>query len=48
MGDALVHMYAKSGSIEDGAMVFDMMKEWNIATWTVMIGAYAGSQLLGV
>ena len=43
VGNALVHMYAKSGSIEDAAVVFDRMKERNIITWTVMIGAYAGS-----
>ena len=43
VGNALVHMYAKSGSIEDAAVVFDRMKERNIITWTVIIGAYAGS-----
>ena len=43
VGSALVHMYAKSGSIEDARMVFDRMKERDVITWTVMIGAYAGS-----
>ena len=43
VGSALVHMYAKSGSIEDAGMVFDRMKERDVITWTVMIGAYAGS-----
>ena len=43
VGNALVHMYAKSGSIEDAALVFDMMKERNIVRWTVMIRAYARS-----
>ena len=42
VGNALVHMYAKSGSIEDARMVFDRMKERNVITWTVMVGAYAG------
>ena len=42
VGSALIHMYAKCGSIEDAAVVFDRMKERNIITWTVMIGAYAG------
>ena len=42
VGSALIHMYAKFGSIEDAAVVFDRMKERNIITWTVMIGAYAG------
>ena len=43
VGSALIHMYAKSGSIEDAAVVFDRMKGRNLITWTVMIGAYAGS-----
>ena len=43
VGSALIHMYAKCGSIEDAAVVFDRMKERNIITWNVMIGAYAGS-----
>ena len=43
VGNALVHMYAKSGSIEDAQMVFDRMKERDVITWNVMIGAYAGS-----
>ena len=43
VGSALVHMYAKCGSIEDAAVVFDIMKERDLITWNVMIGAYAGS-----
>ena len=43
VGNALVHMYAKSGSIEDARMVFDRMKERDVITWNVMIGAYAGN-----
>ena len=43
VGSALVHMYAKSGSIEDAAVVFGRMKERDVITWNVMIGAYAGS-----
>ena len=43
VGNALIHMYAKCGSIEDAAVVFDSMKERNIITWNVMVGAYAGS-----
>ena len=43
VGSALVHMYAKCGSLEDAAVVFDSMKERGIVTWNVMIGAYAGS-----
>ena len=43
VGNALIHMYAKCGSIEDAAVVFDSMKERDVITWNVMIGAYAGS-----
>ena len=43
VGNALVQMYAKSGSIEDARMVFDRMKERDVSAWTVMIGAYAES-----
>ena len=43
VGNALVHMYAKSGSVEDARMVFDRMKGRDVITWNVMIGAYAGS-----
>ena len=43
VGSALVHMYAKSGSIEDANVVFNGMKERDIITWNVMVGAYAGS-----
>ena len=45
VGSALIRMFAKSGSIEDAAFVFDSMKERDIITWTLMIGAYAGSGL---
>ncbi|KAG0592855.1 hypothetical protein KC19_1G285400 [Ceratodon purpureus] len=41
VGNALVHMYAKSGSIDDARVVFDRMKVRNVVSWTVMIGAYA-------
>lgn len=36
-GSALVHMYAKRGSIDDARRVFDRMDERNVITWTVMI-----------
>jgi pentatricopeptide repeat protein len=41
VGSALVHMYAKSGSIGDARLVFDRMDERDVITWNVMIGAYA-------
>ena len=37
VGNALVHMYAKSGSIEDAQLVFERM-ECDVMTWTIMIG----------
>ena len=43
MGNVVVHMYARSGSIEDAAVVFDRMKGRNLITWNVMIGVYARS-----
>ena len=41
VGNALVRMYAKSGSIDDARLVFDRMVERNVVTWTVMIGGLA-------
>ena len=43
VGNALIHMYAKSGSLDDARQVFDRMEERDVITWTVMIGAYAES-----
>ncbi|CAM6086768.1 unnamed protein product [Calypogeia fissa] len=41
LGSALVHMYAKIGSIDDARLVFDRMETRDIYTWTVMIGGLA-------
>jgi len=41
VGSALVHMYAKSGSIDDARLVFDRMEERDVITWNVMIGGLA-------
>ncbi|CAM6091803.1 unnamed protein product [Calypogeia fissa] len=41
VGSALVHMYARSGSIDDAQLVFDRMETRNVYTWTVMIGGLA-------
>lgn len=43
VGNALVHMYAKSGSIDDARLVFDRMANRNVITWNTMIGTYAES-----
>ena len=41
VGNALVHMYAKCGSIDDARLAFDKMEERNVVTWNVMIGGLA-------
>ena len=41
VGNALVHMYAKSGSIDDARQVFDRIVERHVITWNVMIGGLA-------
>ncbi len=38
---ALVHMYAKSGCIDDAQLVFDMMENRDVITWTSLIGGLA-------
>jgi pentatricopeptide repeat protein len=38
VGNALVHMYAKCGSMDDARLVFDRMEERDLFTWNVMIG----------
>eukprot|EP01018_Ginkgo_biloba_P029684 Gb_04091 [translate_table: standard] len=41
VGNALVTMYAKCGSIGDAHQAFDKMPERNVISWTSMIGGYA-------
>ncbi|CAM6096132.1 unnamed protein product [Calypogeia fissa] len=41
VGNSLVHMYAKSGSITEAALVFDRMEKRDVFTWTKMIGGLA-------
>lgn len=41
VGNNLVHMYAKCGSLVDARAVFDRMSSRNVVTWTAMIGGYA-------
>eukprot|EP01018_Ginkgo_biloba_P038447 Gb_32439 [translate_table: standard] len=41
VGNALVDMYAKCGSIEDAYQVFNNMPEQDVVSWNAMIGAYA-------
>ncbi|CAM6123894.1 unnamed protein product [Calypogeia fissa] len=41
VSNALVHMYAESGSIDGARVVFDRMKKRDVVTWTAMIGGLA-------
>uniref|UniRef100_UPI0040747504 Synthetic PPR-DYW protein n=1 Tax=synthetic construct TaxID=32630 RepID=UPI0040747504 len=41
VGNALIDMYAKCGSIEDARKVFDEMPERTVVSWTAMISGYA-------
>eukprot|EP01018_Ginkgo_biloba_P001833 Gb_01327 [translate_table: standard] len=41
VGNALVDMYAKCGSIEHAQLVFDKMPLRDVISWTAMIGGYA-------
>ncbi|KAJ0694315.1 putative tetratricopeptide-like helical domain superfamily [Helianthus annuus] len=37
LGTTLVDMYAKSGSLKVATLVFDMMRETNVVSWTALI-----------
>ncbi|KAG0562950.1 hypothetical protein KC19_9G185500 [Ceratodon purpureus] len=41
VGNALIHMYAKCGSIDDARLVFDRMMERDVITWNLMLGGLA-------
>ncbi|KAJ7534639.1 hypothetical protein O6H91_13G104000 [Diphasiastrum complanatum] len=41
LGNTLVNMYAKCGSVLDARQVFDSMPEHNVFSWTIIISAYA-------
>ncbi|CAM6127608.1 unnamed protein product [Calypogeia fissa] len=41
VGNAIVHMYAESGSLDDARLVFDRMEKRDVFTWNVMIGGLA-------
>eukprot|EP01018_Ginkgo_biloba_P001270 Gb_03440 [translate_table: standard] len=40
VGNALIDMYAKCGSIKDARLVFDNMSQRNVISWTAMIAGY--------
>lgn len=41
MGNTLLHMYAKSGSIEDAKKVFDQLVKLDVVSWNSMLIGYA-------
>ncbi|KAE8703386.1 Pentatricopeptide repeat-containing protein [Hibiscus syriacus] len=41
MGNTLLHMYAKSGSIQDAKMIFDRLAKRDLVSWNSMLTAYA-------
>lgn len=41
IGNALVDMYAKCGSIDESCKVFDTMPDRDVVTWTAMISGYS-------
>ncbi|XP_057850673.2 pentatricopeptide repeat-containing protein At2g33680 [Cryptomeria japonica] len=41
LGNCLVNMYSKCGSIKDARSVFDNMAQQNLVSWNVMIAGYA-------
>eukprot|EP01018_Ginkgo_biloba_P032595 Gb_24515 [translate_table: standard] len=41
VGSALLTMYVKCGTIEDGRQLFDEMPRRNVVAWTAMIAGYA-------
>ncbi|TYG81827.1 hypothetical protein ES288_D01G036900v1 [Gossypium darwinii] len=41
MGNTLLHMYAKSGSIQDAKMIFDRLVKRDLVSWNSMLTAYA-------
>lgn len=41
VGNALVDVYIKVGSIDDARLVFSRMEERNVITWTMLIGGLA-------
>lgn len=41
VGNALINMYSKAGSVKDARHVFDRMLQRDVISWTTMIGGYA-------
>ncbi|QCD91980.1 pentatricopeptide repeat-containing protein At2g15690, mitochondrial-like [Vigna unguiculata] len=45
LGNRLIGMYSKCGSVKDARRVFDQMQERNTASWHLMIGGYTANGL---
>lgn len=45
VGTALVDMYMKSESVEDGMRVFELMEEKNVVSWTSLLSGYTKNGL---
>lgn len=43
LGNSVLNMYAKCGSVEEAWKVFDKMERKTVISWTMMIGGYAES-----
>lgn len=43
VGNSVLNMYAKCGSIQEARKVFDKMDRKTVVSWTIMIGGYAES-----
>lgn len=41
LGNSLIHMYSRCGSIDDARSVFDRMPRRNVVSWNSMIAGYA-------
>lgn len=41
VGNALINMYGKCGSVIDAQMTFDSMERWDLFSWTALIVVYA-------
>ena len=41
VGNALVNMYGKCGSIEDALHIFDIMQQRDLISWSAMVSVYA-------
>jgi pentatricopeptide repeat protein len=52
LGNSLVNMYAKCGSLEDARQIFDKMAERDVVSWSIIIAAYVqcgeGEEALGL